>query len=670
LSALETRKWSIALQVFSKVNIYVPSWGPDPTRESRIHVDAGSLFFLRPDDVFRIGNFVFQIQRDDPLVSVGDTDDVQVKSSGHTDIGATVATETEDQGAQFEVIDLPTDGKPVLSTPDLQFQKPAVTAETIMETPATSRHQNADAKTSPVLSGIDGNAARGHDNSQGREDDAENTDLLSKTRLVSASPNEQTLSDDSPIETLQVEDSDQLPARVPSNPTQTISELETEAQAEIILQWDETNIDTQRNTLARADRLLQTAVGSQGSLSYLPPLSPGASNHVDAPENLEAPEDVTVQSSSQTKLAAPSPAASSHADAPEDPEAANEFTVQLSSEKKLLAPSPADSGPVDPPENHEVPEEVYAQLPSETRPPSPGPVPGSTSTNLKRKRANEEGQDNAKDSVYIEIPPKKKPARAVKTPTKPKSKPAQVGSSKGLGSTEKPMSRSPRGTGMKVLFASSTSIDKSIQPMRFLTSKGVRKAKSVADCDVLCVGKGNLRKTSNLVMAVLGGKRIVTDDWVVQSASRGELLDLDDYIARDPAKEAEWGMNLNEAIQRGRDNVKPLLGWTLHFTTAAKKELGKGLSELKEIALLAGAKAVQVSLPTKSNKGEVSTLIIAAPNDPDLGLLEEGGWRSFSKDIVILSVLRGVLDVSQDEFLVTAKKGETGTATRSKKRKK
>lgn len=217
-----------------------------------------------------------------------------------------------------------------------------------------------------------------------------------------------------------------------------------------------------------------------------------------------------------------------------------------------------------------------------------------------------------------------------------------------------PLSSSMIGEPRRVFFSSSTTIDRASKRLTFLERNGVTKVNSVEECDILCVAKGELKKTGSLVLAVISGKEVITDDWISTSISKGELLDPRSFLARDPTKEAEWKIDLGEAIERGKRGIKPFLNSSFFFTSAAKKDLGKGFTDLKAIAMHAGAKSVQVSIPKKpSQMGDKSqTFIIAAQDDGELPALEEAGWRSFNKDIITLSVLRGTVDAEGNEFLI------------------
>lgn len=230
-------------------------------------------------------------------------------------------------------------------------------------------------------------------------------------------------------------------------------------------------------------------------------------------------------------------------------------------------------------------------------------------------------------------------------------------------------SENPVHSDLKIMFASSTSSDKSPQFMKFLNKQGVKTVKSVADCTILCVGKSaELKKTSNLILAVAAGKEIITDEWISRSATKGELLETYAFLAKDPKREAEWGTTLSNAIERGRQGAKPLVGYSIFFTPSARKEVGKGFSDIKEIAVFAGAECIKATVPRKGPEESPMTMVIAATDDAELPALEEKSWKAYSKEIITLSVLRGSLDLDSDEFLVGPR--VASHSGRGKKRKR
>ena len=84
-------------------------------------------------------------------------------------------------------------------------------------------------------------------------------------------------------------------------------------------------------------------------------------------------------------------------------------------------------------------------------------------------------------------------------------------------------------TGMRIVFASSSSAGNSKPFLKFLSKKGVKVVQSVHDCTVLCVGK-ELKKTSKVILAVILGKDIITDNWITDSVNGDDLLSLVPYV--------------------------------------------------------------------------------------------------------------------------------------------
>lgn len=138
----------------------------------------------------------------------------------------------------------------------------------------------------------------------------------------------------------------------------------------------------------------------------------------------------------------------------------------------------------------------------------------------------------------------------------------------------------------------------------------------------------------------------------VDSIKAEKLLSVEDYRAIDTAKEKQWGISLQGAIERGRRGSKPFLGWSIVFTQAAKKEVGSsGFKELKELATIAGANHVSGALPKKSADELPETLVIAGHSDASRDKLGPS-WRCFSHEIIGISILRGKVEVTSDEFLI------------------
>lgn len=195
-----------------------------------------------------------------------------------------------------------------------------------------------------------------------------------------------------------------------------------------------------------------------------------------------------------------------------------------------------------------------------------------------------------------------------------------------------------------VLFSSNSTVDEKAHLMGFFTRQGGRQVKAVEDCTILCVGPGQLKKTSKLLLAVVLGKDIVRDKWLVDSARQRRLLDPVPYFAEDSDREAEWGTKLGDAIARGKAGTRPFADLAIYFTPTLKKELGTGFLELKEVALLGGATAVYARLPPKGAGSLANILILASSHDRDASTLAEAGWTCYGKNIISLSILQGRLN--------------------------
>ncbi|KAG8526927.1 uncharacterized protein KY384_008356 [Bacidia gigantensis] len=203
-----------------------------------------------------------------------------------------------------------------------------------------------------------------------------------------------------------------------------------------------------------------------------------------------------------------------------------------------------------------------------------------------------------------------------------------------------------------VVFASTSAVGESSNFRKFLNKQKVRISTSVQECTALIVGKGEIKKTAKMLMAIQLGKQIIHDAWATESAKAGRLLDMAAYQAADPLREVEWGVNLKEAVKRGREGVRAMDGYDIVFTPAVKKEVGNGFKDLKELASMAGASSISNTLP-KTSYAKTSPTIVIATSDHDPALKKlNGTWKGFSRDIISMSVLRGILDTESDEFLV------------------
>ena len=268
--------------------------------------------------------------------------------------------------------------------------------------------------------------------------------------------------------------------------------------------------------------------------------------------------------------------------------------------------------------------------------------------------AADESQGSVLSSIEVQPTKNARKAPARKPPTISTRKPSIAKSSdKENEPHSSPASgaspSSPAASVLNVCFASTTGIDSNGRIMEFLRKNGGSKVDKADTCDVFCVGKGKpLKKTGNFVLAVAQGKPVINDDWLVQSSKQRVLLDYNLYAAKDRVREKEWGFTLADAVKRGRDGLRPFEGWTIYFTPSVKKELGNGYGEITHIAQFAGAKVVLALLSPKFQPDSGSSLLISVHDDE---LVRNTSHRSYTKDLITTSVLRGKLDVGNDEFL-------------------
>ncbi|KAL8867769.1 MAG: hypothetical protein Q9174_005446 [Haloplaca sp. 1 TL-2023] len=311
-------------------------------------------------------------------------------------------------------------------------------------------------------------------------------------------------------------------------------------------------------------------------------------------------------------------------------------------------------------------------------------------TNTRKTKANAESQNSVKSTIRVEPGhlPSSPPGAETKlspildhhneiqeTPSKPDSPIPLI---RFASAEETPSSnRSTRSTAatvqnkaLRIVYSSTSKIADSSAYNTSLRKRNVKKVKNVKDCDVFVVAKGNLMRTFNLLLAVLLGKDVVTDEWITRSVKAEQMLDPGDFQPRDKEKEKAWGSSIGSAIDRGKGGHRPLKGWTITFTPTLKKELGNTWSELKEVCLVAGATAVQAFIPKNSPDDVEATIIIgSADGEPDAGVLEERGWKVFEKEIVLVSIWRGKVDVGSDEFLLKPPPKKGGESAKKKKKR-
>ncbi|MCJ1265410.1 hypothetical protein MMC22_005287 [Lobaria immixta] len=622
IAKLYIARWTVLLENSSQIQLHAQGWGPEEDSgidRTSSSLPKGSIVYLRPDDVFQIGHVTLQLQRE-ALDTQGNSK-VQVTSSGYEQ-ATTDQQHVHHDGVTKEILESKSGHRHLVSTPHSSHDPDT----TIMETPTASRYHIPGLIGSPALSTAAKNSIKDQEDCQKGEPHSNSPNSQANIREGIKGTKEAGLEETIPNPNS--EENDHISEEAlgePSISNPLVEELTSEPQKEAPPDIDDE--DTQKSTRDRSDNLLDLAKAGQDGLS---------SPHSHGPE-LTARENGDIEESSKRSAKPFVEAADlSHQSPP------TVTSRQSSRKRKRVTEDTQES----------MKSMIHVEIDS-----------SNTGARYDKQQSLEE--EPAKKGSVRKQSTKKRATDAVREVSEP---PSSSKSARSLLHEDSTILRSTNSK-LRVFFASSTTVDKTSKFLGFLENHGVTKAKSVKDCDILCIGNNDLRKTCNLVLAVISGKQVVNEDWFVQSVTKGELLDQNGFLARDPVKEAEWETDLSEAIERGKQGVQPFMGFAVHFTPAAKKELGKGFTELKEIAMHAGAKSVQATLPRKSSLAQApTTIIVALPDDGDLPVLEEGGWRSFNKDIVTLSVLRGSLDVNSNEFLIRHKDGTRSGASKRRKR--
>lgn len=208
-----------------------------------------------------------------------------------------------------------------------------------------------------------------------------------------------------------------------------------------------------------------------------------------------------------------------------------------------------------------------------------------------------------------------------------------------------------------VFFANSTMVDQKKLVMKTFSKLGGRKAESVSEANILCVGEGPLKKTASFLLAIIHGLDIVTDRWMTAVHKKNQFLDRTNFSPKDASKEREWGFNLNDAIQRGkegRDLTHLFDGVRVYMTTQLTNELGASrTTDIISVAVALGADEAKKELPKVTKKSSsAATIVLGTVNDAEAGQVARLGLRMFDKEVLTSAVLKGKVDLDGDEFLI------------------
>lgn len=169
----------------------------------------------------------------------------------------------------------------------------------------------------------------------------------------------------------------------------------------------------------------------------------------------------------------------------------------------------------------------------------------------------------------------------------------------------------------------------------------------VQEANVLCVGKGALRKTSKLLLAIILRKTIVTEQWLISSADRGRLLDPKRFLPQVAEQEKAWSFSLKAAIEHGPRLNTLLERRVVILTPALKICLGNNtFKEYKTLMSALGAWRVVMFSEAWTTTGP-DAIFIGTENDVDTMAIVSLKQPLWSKDMIPLSILRGVLQVDE-----------------------
>lgn len=148
------------------------------------------------------------------------------------------------------------------------------------------------------------------------------------------------------------------------------------------------------------------------------------------------------------------------------------------------------------------------------------------------------------------------------------------------------------------------------------------------------------------------GVRVVTDKWLVDSSRKKKFQDPNYYIPKAPKQEKEWGFSLRDVWGQPHQFLK---GHTVYFTSALSKTF-QDFSEIQQLVRHAGARKVLGSARCAGSGKEGNQVVILGLGDGDVecAALLKGGCTVYNRDIVAASILRGSIDLDNDEFKIKA----------------
>ncbi|ORY14424.1 hypothetical protein BCR34DRAFT_585818 [Clohesyomyces aquaticus] len=213
---------------------------------------------------------------------------------------------------------------------------------------------------------------------------------------------------------------------------------------------------------------------------------------------------------------------------------------------------------------------------------------------------------------------------------------------------------------------SNSTIDDSNHVFKNFKRLGGTKVNNVkaGDCNLLCVRKGTLNRTSKVLQSIALGIPIVTDDWLFDSVKKGRLFELEPYMPSVPAFEKDLNFKLATVWSKPQPDL--LTGKVVYFTPALKK-VYSSFKDMEEVCKAVGARRA-ISKPGKELKNSDDTVVMAKDEqDEDLAVLTQNGHTCYSKDLITIGIMRGDIDLESAEFKITPEVGKTKKKGRPRK---
>lgn len=157
---------------------------------------------------------------------------------------------------------------------------------------------------------------------------------------------------------------------------------------------------------------------------------------------------------------------------------------------------------------------------------------------------------------------------------------------------------------------------------------GIQVVTNPTECSLLCAPR--ILRTRKFVMAIAAAPEIVNTGFLDYALKQKTLQETSAYGLQDREMEGKYGINLDESVQRAKDNNQRLLrGWTIYVTD----KVAGGFETFKDIIVANGGTA----LPYRGRTGvALPRRRLRMNEDPDAGLESQNQGGDEETDYVYL----------------------------------